>query len=187
MKKTDLKKNWIQKHPVIFVFIVLVVIGLVIGGKSSSTPPDNTSVAPTSNPTTPTITLVPSQAQTSNTQVDPQQERSDYEAKTTTVTVANLYKDPNSYKGTKVNFNCKITSFLKDSSGNVSGVNCLDSNDPASYVQIEGIAIIADVTSQGYRPSALNHHANVLDIDAWLIAELGQHVLLKLHFCFFVA
>lgn len=59
-----------------------------------------------------------------------------YKASAHPVTVADLAKDPNAYKGKPVKFTAVISDFVQDSSGNTAGANVEDPNDYSSVVQI---------------------------------------------------
>jgi hypothetical protein len=52
------------------------------------------------------------------------------------ITVSNLAKDPNAYKGRNVTFQAVILNFIQDSSGNTNGANVSDPNGNFSVVQI---------------------------------------------------
>jgi len=55
------------------------------------------------------------------------------------VTVANIAKTPSKYADgvTNVVFTCKILSFARNDQGDAAGLNCADSNDYSSIVQID--------------------------------------------------
>jgi hypothetical protein len=72
----------------------------------------------------PTVTPVPTES--------PAQ----YKASATSVTVADIAKDPNAYKGKTIEFTAVIADFVQDSSGNTAGANVDDPNDYSSVVQI---------------------------------------------------
>ncbi|MGH7202960.1 MAG: hypothetical protein ACREHC_00775 [Candidatus Levyibacteriota bacterium] len=59
--------------------------------------------------------------------------------------MADIYKTPNSYKGKALIFTCTVSGFPKDENGDVGALNCDDSNDLISNVQI-GIDKKTDVT-----------------------------------------
>ena len=61
---------------------------------------------------------------------------SNFDKEAQNVTVSNIYKSPNSYKGKAIIFTCSVSSFPKDDNGDVVGLNCTDPNDFNSYVQV---------------------------------------------------
>ena len=56
------------------------------------------------------------------------------------MTVSNLSKTPSYYNGQKITFTCVISGFARDSSGDVTAVNCHDPNDFMAVVQVDTIA-----------------------------------------------
>ena len=75
----------------------------------------------------------------------PQQIIVNFEKDAQTVTVADIYKTPNSYSGKSLIFTCSVSGFPKDEKGDVGALNCDDPNDFTSNVQI-GIGSTVDVT-----------------------------------------
>ena len=134
--KWSKKAKWI----VTGIFALLVIIGgnSNNGTSTQSVSPTSTSTpAPTAEATSvPTPTLAPFSERMRTAEV---------------VTVANLFNDPNSYMGANrlLTFKCKISSFVKDSSGNPSGMNCYDLNSYSDYVQISSIGIDVSKMNEG--------------------------------------
>jgi uncharacterized protein YraI len=52
------------------------------------------------------------------------------------VTGRQLYMTPSQYQGLKVTFTCVASSFAKDQSGDVAGVNCNDPDDSSALLQV---------------------------------------------------
>ncbi len=75
----------------------------------------------------------------------PDQIVADFVKNAQTVTVANIYKSPNSYKDKSIVFTCSVSGFPKDNNGNVAGLNCNDPNNYGSNVQV-AIGSDVDVT-----------------------------------------
>lgn len=59
-----------------------------------------------------------------------------FEKEAQIVTVTQIYKTPNSYKGKSLIFTCSVSGFPKDDNGDVAALNCDDLNDFSSNVQI---------------------------------------------------
>lgn len=138
MSKTEegvKKPNWIKRHPVWTVIIVIFVLGLIGAGTSGDSTKTQTASAvtptqaPTENPS-PTPTPQPM------TRDEWMSQRADFETSAKAVTVADMYKDPNAYAGKTVYFTCTVDNFPKDENGNVSAINCSDPNDFSSNVQV---------------------------------------------------
>ncbi len=87
-------------------------------GAAHSTP------APTDTPA-PTATPVPKESP------------AEYKASANHVSVADVAKDPNGYKGKTIKFTAVIADFVQDSNGNTGGANVDDPNDYSSVLQIE--------------------------------------------------
>lgn len=66
----------------------------------------------------------------------PTESPAQYKASAKSVTVADIAKDPNTYKGKTVKFTAVIANFVHDSNGNTAGANVLDPNDYSSVIQI---------------------------------------------------
>lgn len=66
----------------------------------------------------------------------PVESEAQYKASATSVTVADIAKDPNSYQGKSIHFTAVIANFVQDSNGNTAGANVDDPNDFSSVVQI---------------------------------------------------
>ncbi len=92
----------------------------LVATEHNSTPASNQSTA-TSQPTT---------ASASNGTV------ALYKASATSVTIAEIAKNPDAYKGQDVTFTAVIDSFAQDSSGNTAAANVVDPNDGSSVIQI---------------------------------------------------
>lgn len=91
-----------------------------------------TATTTTAEPPTTTTTLPP----TTTTTLSLEQIVAQYKASAQHVTVADIAKDPNSYKGTVVTFTAKVVDFVQDSSGNTSAANISDPDDYSSMIQI---------------------------------------------------
>ncbi len=110
-------------------------------GSSAST---QQTQAPTPTPT-PTPTLKPTPV--------PTQSPAQYKASATRVTVADIAKDPSSYKGKTVDFTATIVDFVQNSSGVTAGANVADPNDYSSFVQI--------IFSPGFSVKGVNKYDTV--------------------------
>lgn len=114
---------------IISAAIVLSIFGAIIGGSGNSMNSNNNSTSTaTQTPALPTGTPEPTK--------DPARVKADYKANAQSVTVADIAKDPNYYKGLPVTFTGTILNFVQDSSGNTSGANVSDSNNYSSIIQV---------------------------------------------------
>ncbi len=137
------KNNWIKRHPILSGIIGIILFFWIvgtIGEATNKTTPTTDSKA--QNQTTATATDTPSPEITEPPTATPkptlttQQIIAQFESQAKTVTVANIYKSPNSYKDNALIFTCSVSGFPKDDNGDVAALNCIDPNNYGSNVQI---------------------------------------------------
>ncbi|HEX8997524.1 MAG TPA: hypothetical protein VF812_15965 [Ktedonobacterales bacterium] len=101
--------------------------GASTGSSSLSTTQSSAQLATGTQPT-----ATPAPTATSTSTESPAQ----YKASATSVSISDIAKDPNAYKGKTIRFTGVIANFVQDSSGNTAGANVDDPNDFSSVVQI---------------------------------------------------
>ena len=113
-----------------FILVGFFVPNSKISGAATENAPTPTDTPiPTPTPTDePTATLAPT--------LSAQQIIAKFESEGQHVTVADIYKTPNSYKGKSLIFSCSVSGFPKDENGDVGGLNCNDPNNFSSNVQV---------------------------------------------------
>ena len=114
--------------------ICATVISAAQGGGSTAS---NNGGVPSSGATSSSnATPEPTATSTLEPTAVPTESAIEYRNSAKNVSVANLAKDPNSYKGQSVKFQAIILNFVQDSSGNTAGANVSDPNDYSSVIQI---------------------------------------------------
>src|SRR2546421_11529646 len=130
MEATEEKIKKSNKGLTVVLIIIVIFLGIVTianWGSKTQTNTDTSNTAPTDEPTAtdtptptdePTATLAPT--------LSAQQIIAKFESEGQHVTVADIYKSPNSYKGKSLIFTCSVAGFPKDENGDVGGLNCDD-------------------------------------------------------------
>lgn len=132
------------------ILAVMTVIFFLCGSLSSAFQGDTTSTASTNGQggsqsasaqssyvPAPADTPAPTFTEAPTVTPVPTESPARYKASATSVTVADMAKNPNGYKGKTITFTAVIANFVQDSSGNTAGANVADPNDYSSFVQIE--------------------------------------------------
>jgi hypothetical protein len=144
-----------RAYKVVLCIVLLLISGAAYGQSTTSSNAGKQTTATTENTTgqnndstskdTPTITPTEAPTDTPKPTLTPQQIIANFEKDAQTITVADIYKSPNSYKGKSLIFTCSVSGFPKDENGDVGALNCDDPNAYGSNVQI-GISKETDVT-----------------------------------------
>lgn len=92
--------NFFQKHPVLTVFLVLIVIGIIAGGNDESN--DTKKVSETSSSNSKNITTKVT------TTRNPEEEKSEFISQCQTIGYKEIARNPDNYKGTKAKFVGKV-------------------------------------------------------------------------------
>jgi hypothetical protein len=130
-----------RAYKVALCIVLLLISGAAYGqsatqsnaGKQTTATAGNTTEQKNSTPTdTPTITPTEAPTATPKPTLTPEQIIANFEKDAQTVTVADIYKSPNSYKGKSLIFTCTVSGFPKDENGDVGALNCDDPNDYGS-------------------------------------------------------
>lgn len=130
----------------ILLFICLLFVGELVSHSSPTTNNSTQTVTSSdSNSLTDTPTPTDEPTATPKPTLSPQQIIAKFENESQHVTVADIYKSPNSYKEKSLIFTCSVSNFPKDENGDVGGINCSDPNTFDSNVQV-GIDKSIDVT-----------------------------------------
>ncbi len=130
-RKTRFK--WSKKYTLVVVAL-LIIGGVTIAASGSKAKPTNTSSTGSGSGSSTGLTV---NLPTTSPPKPHAQVVADYKASAQQVTLANLQKDPNAYKGKVITFTTTITKFLQDSSGNTGAMNVDDPNDFSSaYVNL---------------------------------------------------
>lgn len=147
--------NWSKTVKwVITVIIALIVIGNGSNANKTSTPSsvsnqvssgDQTKTGTATIENSPVPTEIPIPTDTPMPSLTPKQMFSEFQKSAKSVTIAQLYKTPNSYQGEDLLFTCDVSSFPKDENGDVAAINCFDQSGSGANVQI-GIGTDVDVT-----------------------------------------
>ncbi len=111
------------------------IISTVQGG--SSTAGINGGGPSTRVASSPNATPEPTATSTPQPTAVPTESANEYRNSAKNISVADVAKDPNSYKGQSVKFQAIILNFVQDSSGNTAGANVSDPSDYSSVIQIE--------------------------------------------------
>ena len=129
-----------KTNKAIVIFIALIALGLLGSGGNAknsniaSNAPTTTqnSNSATALPKQPTNTPAPTAIPTPT--LTPQQKIANFEKDAQMLTVADIYKSPNSYSYKSVIFTCEVSGFPKNDNGDVGGLNCSDPNDFGSKI-----------------------------------------------------
>ena len=124
-------------------FVIFLLMGSAIGsaggtnaGVSSNPATTNETSGHTTDTAQSTGTAQPTTPPAPTATSAPQESAAQYKASATSVSVSDVSKNPNGYKGQTVEFTAVIANFVQDSSGNTAGANVDDPNDYSSVIQI---------------------------------------------------
>lgn len=138
------KFKWSKKYTIIAsVAALLIICGVAIaaGGNKAKTIDTSSAGSGSGSSTGLTVSLPATSPPKPHAQVV-----ADYKASAQQVTLANLQKDPNAYKGKVITFTATISKFLQDSSGNTGAMNVDDPNDLSSaYVNLSSYIDLSKV------------------------------------------
>lgn len=116
--------------------IIFFVLGSQVRAQGGDASSASTGSASDSQRTNQTTTQSPTNTPVPTAPPQPTESPARYRSTATAVTVSDIAKDPNAYKGQTITFKGVIANFVQDSSGNTAGANVDDPNDYSSVVQI---------------------------------------------------